>query len=104
MQTVTEAGVGVEGMAVLLVSEFSQPGVCLVWTPFLLGICDEPAVSAMLTAGLKQARRLRLPVYLEASTSDNRRLYERMGFQDLGEPIQLPDNGPSLQPMWLVPA
>lgn len=59
------------------------------------------AGGVMLTAGLDRARRLGLPVYLEASTSDNRRLYERSGFHDLGEPIHLPDDGPSLQPMWL---
>lgn len=59
------------------------------------------AGSAMLSAGLERARALDLPVYLEASTSDNRRLYERIGFRDLGEPIDLPDDGPALQPMWL---
>src|SRR5699024_2305151 len=58
------------------------------------------AGSAMLSAGLERSRRLGLPVYLEVSTSDNRRLYERMGFRDLGSPIHLPDGGPSLQPMW----
>lgn len=56
---------------------------------------------AMLKAGLQEARRLDLPVYLEASTSDNRRLYERVGFRNLGAPIDLPEDGPSLQPMWL---
>lgn len=59
------------------------------------------AGGAMLKAGLQKARRLDLPVYLEASTSDNRRLYERVGFRDLGAPIDLPEDGPSLQPMWL---
>lgn len=60
------------------------------------------AGAAMLAAGLEWARTLDLPVYLEASTSDNRRLYERCGFYDLGETIDLPDGGPSLQPMWLA--
>lgn len=59
------------------------------------------AGAAMLTAGLARARSLDLPVYLEASTSDNRRLYERAGFRDHGEPIRFADGGPSLQPMWL---
>lgn len=59
------------------------------------------AGAAMLTAGLERARALDLPVYLEASTSDNRRLYKRFGFRDLGAPIDLPDDGPSVQPMWL---
>ncbi|HIZ37801.1 MAG TPA: GNAT family N-acetyltransferase [Candidatus Ruania gallistercoris] len=58
------------------------------------------AGSAMLHAGLERSRTLDLPVYLEASTSDNRRLYARSGFHDLGEPIHLPEGGPSLQPMW----
>jgi ribosomal protein S18 acetylase RimI-like enzyme len=60
------------------------------------------AGAAMLAAGLEWARVLDLPVYLEASTFDNRRLYERCGFYDLGETIDLPDGGPSLQPMWLA--
>lgn len=59
------------------------------------------AGSAMLAAGIERARNLQLPIYLEASTSDNRRLYERLGFCDLGGQIHLPDGGPSLQPMWL---
>lgn len=59
------------------------------------------AGSTMLCAGLERARTLGLPVYLEASTSDNRRLYARSGFRDLGETIDLPEGGPSLQPMWL---
>lgn len=60
------------------------------------------AGAVMLAAGLERARTLELPVYLEASTSDNRRLYERFGFRDLGERIDLPDGGPSVQPMWLA--
>ncbi|WP_423464499.1 GNAT family N-acetyltransferase [Promicromonospora sp. MS192] len=58
------------------------------------------AGSAMLRHGLDRARRIGLPVYLEASTPRNRRLYLRHGFRDRGEPIHLPDGGPSLQPMW----
>ncbi|WP_199435287.1 hypothetical protein [Qaidamihabitans albus] len=41
----------------------------------------------------------RLPAYLEASSPRDRRLYERVGFTDLGDPIEPPD-GPRLQPMW----
>ncbi|MFF0451363.1 GNAT family N-acetyltransferase [Streptomyces sp. NPDC004609] len=59
------------------------------------------AGSAMITSGLARAGERELPVYLEASTPDNRKLYERHGFRDRGEPIRLPDDGPSLQPMWL---
>ncbi|MEV2242744.1 hypothetical protein [Micromonospora sp. NPDC049891] len=39
-------------------------------------------------------------VYLEASTPLNRKLYARHGFADHGAPIQLPEGGPALQPMW----
>lgn len=59
------------------------------------------AGSVLTRAGLERARALDLPVYLEASSSDNRRLYERFGFCDHGEPIVLPDGGPCIQPMWL---
>lgn len=58
------------------------------------------AGSAMLRYGLDRARGLGLPVYLEASTPRNRKLYARYGFRDLGDPIHLPDGGPVLQPMW----
>ncbi|MCP2266978.1 GNAT family N-acetyltransferase [Promicromonospora thailandica] len=58
------------------------------------------AGSAMLRAGLRRARSLDLPVYLEASTPRNRALYARHGFRDLGTPVPLPDGGPVLQPMW----
>lgn len=56
--------------------------------------------TAMLRHGLDRARGLGLPVYLEASTPRNRKLYARHGFRDLGGPIRLPDDGPVLQPMW----
>lgn len=56
--------------------------------------------TVLLEAGLDRARTRGLPVYLEASTSDNRRLYERRGFRDLGDGIALPAGGPVLQPMW----
>ena len=58
------------------------------------------AGTAMLRYGLTRSRELGLPVYLEASTPRNRRLYARHGFHDLGEPIHLPEGGPVLQPMW----
>lgn len=59
------------------------------------------AGTVLLSAGRERARALGLPIYLEASTVNNRRLYERFGFRDLGAPIHLPDGGPSLQPMCL---
>src|SRR3546814_2511119 len=46
------------------------------------------AGSAMLRHGLDQARELGLPVYLEASTPQNQRLYSRHGFQEHGAPIR----------------
>jgi GNAT superfamily N-acetyltransferase len=58
------------------------------------------AGTAILRYGLDRACALGLPVYLEASTPRNRRLYARLGFQDHSEPIHLPDGGPVLQPMW----
>jgi GNAT superfamily N-acetyltransferase len=43
-----------------------------------------------------------LPAYLEASSPRSRALYLRHGFDDLGEPVQLPD-GPRVWPMWRQP-
>jgi GNAT superfamily N-acetyltransferase len=43
------------------------------------------------------------PAYLEASTLDNRRLYQRHGFDTISE-ITLPDNGPPIWLMWREPA
>ena len=58
------------------------------------------AGTAILRYGLEHARGLSLPVYLEASTPRNRKLYARHGFEDHGAPIRLPEGGPTLQPMW----
>ena len=58
------------------------------------------AGTAILRYGLERARGLSLPVYLEASTPRNRKLYGRHGFEDHGAPIRLPEGGPTLQPMW----
>ncbi|GIG60604.1 N-acetyltransferase [Longispora fulva] len=41
-----------------------------------------------------------LPAYLEACDANSRRLYLRHGYVDHGGPIQLPDGGPALHPMW----
>ncbi|WP_158558298.1 GNAT family N-acetyltransferase [Spongiactinospora gelatinilytica] len=40
-----------------------------------------------------------MPAYLEASSTRSRRLYLRHGYQDLGDPIFMPD-GPPMFPMW----
>lgn len=53
--------------------------------------------SALLARGLARCDAGRLPAYLEASTRDNRRLYERHGFVALGE-IRAGDS-PPLWPM-----
>ncbi|MGP4016951.1 GNAT family N-acetyltransferase [Saccharopolyspora sp. 5N708] len=59
--------------------------------------------SAILRHRLARADQLARPVYLEASTPRNEKLYARHGFQPLGEPIVLPDGGPRPQPMWRTP-
>ncbi|RKR90760.1 acetyltransferase (GNAT) family protein [Micromonospora pisi] len=55
---------------------------------------------AMLGYQLARADADRVAAYLEASSPRNRALYERYGFRPLGDPIDLPDDGPGVQPMW----
>lgn len=55
--------------------------------------------TAALTASLREYDRAGLPTYLEASSLASRALYARLGFADLGSPIELP-GGPNLYPMW----
>jgi len=43
------------------------------------------------------------PAYLEASTTDNRRLDARHGFRTIGH-ITLPEDGPTVWPRWREPA
>jgi GNAT superfamily N-acetyltransferase len=43
------------------------------------------------------------PAYLEASSIRSRGLYLRHGYHDHGPPIELPDHGPRLWPMWRQP-
>ncbi|MFB6610697.1 GNAT family N-acetyltransferase [Agromyces sp. NPDC056379] len=54
----------------------------------------------MLAAVIDRAETQQLPVYLEASSPDNRRFYLRHGFRDLGTPIRVATDAPALQPMW----
>jgi GNAT superfamily N-acetyltransferase len=54
--------------------------------------------SALLHAVLDRCDTDGTPAYLEATSTDNVRLYQRHGFELTGE-IGLPD-GPSLWPMW----
>jgi len=58
--------------------------------------------SALLRSSLARSDRDGVPAYLEATSPDNCRLYERFGFEVIGE-IVLPD-GPIMVPMWRDPA
>lgn len=57
--------------------------------------------SRLLRAGLARAQRDGLPAYLEASTPSNRALYERHGFEVIGE-VRAADS-PPLWPMLRAP-
>ncbi|TDD71428.1 GNAT family N-acetyltransferase [Actinomadura darangshiensis] len=59
--------------------------------------------SALLRHRLERADRDGLAAYLEASSPRSRALYQRHGFEDLGEPVQVEDS-PLLWPMWRRPA
>lgn len=59
---------------------------------------------SMLRYGLAAADAQNLPTYLEASTPRNRALYARHGFLDHGAHIELPHDGPRLQPMLREPS
>lgn len=58
--------------------------------------------SRMLTAVLRRCDASGTPAYLEATSPENRRLYQRHGFAVVRE-ITVPD-GPALWPMWREPA
>ncbi|MAN89210.1 MAG: hypothetical protein CL555_21175 [Algoriphagus sp.] len=49
---------------------------------------------------IELADHLAEPLFLMASTPGSVRLYKRHGFQEQGDSIALPDDGPHLQPMW----
>lgn len=59
--------------------------------------------SQLLAPVLARCDATGTPAYLEAGTVDNRRLYQRHGFDTIGE-ITLPDNGPPVWLMWRDPA
>jgi hypothetical protein len=42
-----------------------------------------------------------MPAYLEASSPQNRKLYERHGYETMGELIV--SDSPALYPMWRLP-
>ncbi|MBF6175538.1 GNAT family N-acetyltransferase [Nocardia blacklockiae] len=58
------------------------------------------AGSAVVAHGVRSATASAFPAYLEASTERSARLYARHGFHHTGDPIHLPENGPTLYPMW----
>jgi len=57
--------------------------------------------AALLEPALHRCDEERAPAYLEASTADNARLYERLGFESRGEVEILP--GVTVRPMWREP-
>jgi GNAT superfamily N-acetyltransferase len=57
--------------------------------------------AALLEPVLRRCDEERVPAYLEASTADNARLYERLGFESRDEVEMLP--GVSVRPMWRSP-
>ena len=59
--------------------------------------------SQLLAPVLARCDATGTPAYLEAGTVDNRRLYQRHGFDTIGE-IALPDDGPPVWLMWREPA
>jgi GNAT superfamily N-acetyltransferase len=57
--------------------------------------------AALLEPVLQRCDAEQLPAYLESSTADNARLYERLGFESRDEVEMLP--GVSVRPMWREP-
>ncbi|WP_405882397.1 GNAT family N-acetyltransferase [Streptomyces sp. NBC_01136] len=58
--------------------------------------------TALVRSVLDRCDREGVPAYLEASNADSRKLYERLGFDLTGAPLDLPD-GPRMWPMWREP-
>ncbi|KOU67582.1 acetyltransferase [Streptomyces sp. MMG1533] len=58
--------------------------------------------TALIAPVLNRCDREGLPAYLEASNSRSRKLYERLGFELTGRPLDLPE-GPRMWPMWREP-
>jgi GNAT superfamily N-acetyltransferase len=75
------------------------------WYLNLLGVVPERQGegigSALLGPALARCDREGLGAYLEATTLRNRALYERHGFETIGE-LRFTD-GPTLWPMWRAP-
>ncbi|EGX61437.1 acetyltransferase [Streptomyces zinciresistens K42] len=58
--------------------------------------------TALITSVLERCDRDGTGAYLEASSARGRALYERLGFEPEGRPLDLPD-GPRIWPMWRTP-
>jgi len=58
--------------------------------------------SALMAPVLERCDREGVPAYLEATTTASRALYERHGFETIGE-LVCPGGGPSMWPMWRLP-
>ncbi|MGY1947161.1 GNAT family N-acetyltransferase [Nocardia asiatica] len=61
------------------------------------------AGAVILADRLKAASDAGVPAFLEASTERSARLYRRSGFTATGTTHTLPENGPTLIPMWFRP-
>ncbi|MFD5400805.1 GNAT family N-acetyltransferase [Streptomyces griseorubiginosus] len=58
--------------------------------------------TALIGSVLERCDREGVPAYLEASSERSRGLYERLGFELVERPLELPD-GPLMWPMWREP-
>jgi GNAT superfamily N-acetyltransferase len=58
--------------------------------------------TALIASVLDRCDREGLPAYLEASSARSLGLYERLGFELVDRPLDLPD-GPQMWPMWREP-
>ncbi|WP_280424921.1 GNAT family N-acetyltransferase [Nocardia carnea] len=58
------------------------------------------AGAAILDNRTRASAAAGMPAYLEASTERSSRLYARQGFVRIGETHTLPEDGPTLIPMW----
>lgn len=75
---------------------------------YLMLIGSDPSVrgagfgQALMRSRLDRCDAERVPAYLENSNPKNEAYYLRFGFEVIGE-IKLPDDGPSMWPMWRAP-
>nr|CEL21512.1 amino acid permease-associated region [Kibdelosporangium sp. MJ126-NF4] len=60
--------------------------------------------TALVRHRLRELDIANVPAYLEATNRRNLALYVHLGFQPMGNPIALPENGPRLYPMWRPPS